>query len=307
MSSEQKGDFKLILNGVRSDALMTVAQELTILFPLDIQNALNIAKSAPIILIDKMTAQQAKNIAAFVTRLKALGADVHVTGQPVGKLQVLRWPLVPEITKRPGHHVICPNCGARLQLQVHLAEPSALAAAAQAASAPAAQHAPAAQTAPAQTGPAQAGRAPVASAGEAGGEKEVVEMAEEEVVLDEVQAAPAPSPASPPPVSAPPPASAPARAAAPSSAPNPAAGGGTGGGTGAGTGSRVMVVGKLRGEKKQNAAALMIEYLGITRDEAMDELNKRTVVTVAKDLTEEQVQQCKNRFAEIGVKVTVKA
>ena len=117
--SESKTDFKLILNGVRSDALTDVAQELTTLFPLDKPTALNIVKNAPIILLDKLTPLQARNVGTYATRLKALGADVLITGQPVGKLQTLRWPLLPDITKRSGNHVICPNCGARLQVQIH--------------------------------------------------------------------------------------------------------------------------------------------------------------------------------------------
>ena len=297
--SESKTDFKLILNGVRSDALTDVAQELTTLFPLDKPTAMNIVKNAPIILLDKLTPLQARNVGTYATRLKALGADILITGQPVGKLQALRWPLLPDITKRSGNHVICPNCGARLQIQVH-AGPEASDSPAQPAAFPpsqaAAQSMPSSPPAHSATPPSATPHNPQpgpqsAEQQSAFGTKEDavlepiieevaelsddVSLSDEKVVLDKTSRPPAPpSPPSPAPV---------------------------GGGT-----FRVLIVGKIKGEKKQKASDIMAEYLGISRDEALVDLNRRTVLTVAKDLTEEQAEDCRHRFAEIGVRVNLK-
>jgi len=299
---EAKNDFKFILNSVRSEALQAVAQELTDLFPLDLPNAVNIAKSAPIILIDKLSPRQARSVGTYAIRLKALGADVQVTGQPVGKLQVLRWPLLPDIAKRPGHHLICPNCGARLQVQVHVRAEAAAAApqpepgpaeqppevmlppaeeppdvmpqpapemAAQAAPPP--PQAPPPPPAPPAPEPEPAEEVVLEPVGE-----DLVELTDDEVVLEDepVELEPAAS----------------------SEPGEPVGGGGT---------CRVTLVGKIRGKKKSDAAELIAYYQGITQDEALAQLSK-TVVTVAKDLTEEQAATCKNQFSEIGVKVKVR-
>jgi len=317
-ADSRSSDFKLILNGVRSDAVQAVAQELTTLFPLDVPTAVNILKNAPIILVDKLTPQQARSVGTYATRLRALGAEVQVTGQPVGKLQTLRWPLLPDIAKRPGNQLICPSCGARLQVQVfmppgevHAAPPAAQAAAPSAAPVPA--QAPAApegkveeesiprveESAPAAPHPAVSPRPaprvvpappPPPPADEAilePVEDEPVELAEEDVIL-EAEPEPVAAPARP----------APAAAAAPSAAPGPPVGGGGN--------CRAVIVGKIKGDKKQNAAELMAYYLGITREEAFNDLSKKTVVTAAKNLTPEEAEDCKNRFAEIDVRVQIK-
>jgi hypothetical protein len=301
-ASGSRSDFKFILNSVQDDAVQAVAQELTALFPLDLPNALNIARNTPLILLDKLSPQQARTAGSYAIRLKALGADVQITAQPVGKLQVLRWPLLPDITKRPGNHVICPACGARLQVQVH-------APVVEAAPEPAAPPLPEVMEPP----PIPAAPIPVPVA---------PPLAPEPVAV-----APAPAPPQP---AAPPPPPAPAPAfeddeevilepldddddelvelvddevemiepapAAPAPVGQPVGGGGS---------SRVTLVGKIRGKKKQAAAALMAHYRGISPEEAVLELGK-TVVTVARDLTEDEAAQCQAEFADVGVKVKVR-
>ena len=284
-----KNDFKFILNSVRSEALEAVAQELTSLFPLDLPNAINIVKSAPIILIDKLSPQQARNVGTYAIRLKALGADVQVTGQPVGKLQALRWPLLPDIAKRPGHHLICPNCGARLQVQVYAPAADLKAEPAAPAREPGEQ-APRPTPPPAEKPPEPMPRPAQGTAAPAPPEPPPEPEPAEEVVLEPVTEEPAgdevvleDEPVELEPVE--------------SSEPGqPIGGGGT---------CRVTLVGKIRGKKKSDAAELIAYYQGITREEALAQLN-RTVVTVAKDLTEEQAATCKNQFSEIGVKVKVR-
>lgn len=63
-----------------------------------------------------------------------------------------------------------------------------------------------------------------------------------------------------------------------------------------------MLVGRIRGKKKAQAAELMAYYQGITVEEATAQLN-RTIVTVAKGLTQEQAEVCKGEFADAGVRV----
>lgn len=313
---EAKSEFKLILNGVPSDSIPAVAQELTTLFPLDLPTAINIAKNAPMILLDKLSVQQARNVGSYAIRLKALGADVQVTSQPVGKLQVLRWPVMPDIARRPATHIICPNCGSRLQVQVYAAAQTQTTGS-EAAPTPAAVVPPSTAPSPAP-GPAAPRPAP-----------------------QPMQAAPRPAPGASAPV--PPIATPPVPPAARSPVPSvsataepqeeidevvlePAAGeegdlldlsedevvassGPTGAAPGppiGGEGScRVTLVGRVRGQKRMQAAELMAYYMGITKEEAIAQLGK-TVVTVGKDLTPEQAETCKNQFAEIGVKVTIK-
>lgn len=329
-ASEPRSEFRFVLNSVRPESLQAVAQELTNLFPLDLPNAQNIAKSAPIILLDKLTPMQARSVGTYALRLRALGADVQVTSQAVGRLQVLRWPLLPEIAKRPGNHVICPSCGARLQMLVHVApaERAAAPAAEAGAGAPAAEaqpEAPARRTAseePIDVGQVlqglkaqpEAAAAPRVAAPAAapqtsspsprpaprpepeevvlepvGDEEGVEAAAEEEPVLEAGTGAP---PAPPLPSAA---------AQAPRPAPPPTPGQPVGGG---GT-SRVMLVGRIRGGKKRQAAQLVAYYLGLTEEEALAQLNK-TVVTVARDLTPEQAEECRRKFDEVGVKVNIK-
>ncbi len=275
-ASEIKSEFKVVLKGVRSGSLRAVAEELTNLFPLDMPNALNVAKNAPIILLDKLTPQQARSVGTYATGRKALGADVHITGQSVGKLQVLRWPLLPDIAKRPADHVICPNCGAWLQLQVRPgATPAAEAAQpAESAALPAETEA---QPRPAPPKPEAAEEVVLEPMEE---EQQPAELSEEEVVLEEGRPQ--------------------RKRAEPAPAPPPGRGIG-------GEGScRVTLVGKIKGEKKRSAAELMAHYLGVNQQEATSELNKKSVVTVARGLTEEQAEECKNQFAGIGVKVNIK-
>ncbi len=316
---EARSEFKLVLNGVPSDSIPAVAYELTTLFPLDLPTAVNIAKNAPMILLDKLSVQQARNVGSYAIRLKALGADVQVTSQPVGKLQVLRWPVMPDIARRPATHIICPNCGSRLHVQVFVpaaqtpttaAEPEPGPAAAvlpsgnaSAASSspiparPVSQPAPAAPrtapTAPAASAPVatpSAPSSPLVAVSSAAAPAEPEEEEVEEVVLepmageegDLLDLSEEELVKSPDPTG---------------SAPGPPVGG---------EGScRVTLVGRVRGKKRMQAAELMAYYMGITKEEAISQLGK-TVVTVGKDLTTEQAETCKNQFAQIGVKVKIK-
>ena len=298
----RRNDFKFILNSVRTDAAEAVAQELTQIFPLDGPTAINIVRNAPIILLDNLSPRQGRLVGTYAIRLKALGADVQVTGQPVGKLQVLRWPLLPDIAKRPGNHVICPSCGARLQMQIFvppaepppppppesgpsdtgIVKPITDDAAAKPDEPVAETVAPAAERVP--ESPAEPEEEPIEEVIlepiESGDDDEALEaMAEdddeEEAMIHE------PSPA----------------IEVASDVPTAVGGDGS---------CRVSIIGKVKGKKKLKSAAIMARYLGIEEAEALERLGKRTVVAVATDLTEKQADACKKEYAEIGVKVTIK-
>jgi len=302
--SGARSDFKFILNNVRSDAVDAVAHELTQLFPLDAPTALNITKNAPIILLDKLTPQQGRKVGTYAIRLKALGADVQVTGQPVGKLQVLRWPLLPDIAKRPGNHLICPNCGARLQVQVFVpsvepqpAEEAPEQPAAEQPAEPGAEPAAEAAAEPPAAEPAPEPRPEPEAAPDAAPDAE--EDVLDEVILEPVDDEPAeeveivelgPE----------------AELALPEPGPAIEVASDVPAGIGGDGSCRVTIVGKIKGKKKLGAAELMAQYLGIDEDEAVSRLNKRTVVTVATDLSSTQAERCRKEFADIGVRVTIK-
>lgn len=304
---EAKSEFKLILNGVQPDLMPAVAHELTILFPLDLPTATNIAQNTPVILLDKLSPQQARNVGSYTIRLKALGADVQLTSQPVGKLQVLRWPVMPDIARRPATHIICPNCGSRLQVQLHTpvsqaqpapSEPAPNLAPTSAPAPPVPQPAPvvprpqpapsaaapvatpsaipstppAAARAPASTPPNEVQDEEVVLEPVVGKEGDLLDLSEDEIVASSRGSA------------------------------GTAPGGPPVGGEGS---CRVTLIGRVRGQKRMQAAELMAHYLGITKEEALTELGK-SVVTVAKDLTPKQAETCKNKFTEIGVRVTIK-
>lgn len=308
----RRNDFKFILNSVRTDAVDAVAHELTQIFPLDDATATNIVRNAPIILLDNLSPKQGRLVGTYAIRLKALGADVQVTGQPVGKLQVLKWPLLPDIAKRPGNHVICPNCGARLQVQIFVP--------------PAEPERPASlEGGPADTGivkpitdstdagagePAAETVAPVA-ASESTDEPEEEEKPAEEEAIEEVILEPIDSESDEEDealesmadededeeeeeamINEPSPAIEVASDV-------PTAVGGEGN-------CRVSIIGKVKGKKKLKTAAIMARYLGIEEPEALERLGKKTVVAVATGLTQKQADACKKEFADIGVKVTIK-
>ena len=302
----RRNDFKFILNSVRSDALEAVAQELTQIFPLDEPTAVNIVKNAPIILLDNLSPRQGRLVGTYAIRLKALGADVQVTGQPVGKLQVLRWPLLPDIAKRPGNHVICPNCGARLQMQIFVppteppppapegkpsdtgivkpitdetneppSQPPPAEAIEPAAPDPSAELEPESPAKPAEEGPIEEVILEPVDDELDEDEAAVESMMEDEAMVHE------PSPA------------------IEVASDVPTAVGGEGN-------CRVSIIGKVKGKKKLKTAAIMARYLGIEEPEALERLGKKTVVAVATGLTQKQADACKKEFADIGVKVTIK-
>ncbi len=295
MSEESKSqspkETRCILRSVPQEALRAVAVELTKLFPLDLPNAMNVARNAPLILLERLTSEQAHNVGTYVTRLRALGAEVELTSGPVGKLQVLRWPLLPDIAKRPATQMICPSCGARLGLDVIEAAPPL-------AAAPPAE----AKPGPAAAAPEPQPEQPAAAAEEEEEEEVVLEPLDDEPA-EEPPGRPEPAPAAAPPKSPPAP-----RPDQPPEAEEEAAeepeepAGEPVGGEGQ---CRVMLVGKIRGKKKRNAAELMAFYRGIKEDEAMAELNKRSVVTLARNLTDEEADRCKDEFGGIGVKVRI--
>ncbi len=307
--SDLRSDFKFILNTVRADAVDAVAYELTQLFPLDKPTATNIAKNAPIILLDNLTPQQARKVGTYAIRLKALGADVQVTGQPVGKLQVLRWPLMPDIAKRPANHLICPNCGARLHVQILVPTSETEEEAPKPAEPDDKAPEPAPEVEPVVTDvPANLDAQPEPQLEATAEEPPPLEGdVIEEVLLEpigdppgeepdplfelELETEPEPEPG----LEEDEPAVAAMEIASEAS-----------GGIGGEGSCRVTIVGKVKGRKKQNAAELMAEYLGVDAGEALSRLNKRSVVTVGIGLTQKQAEKCRKAFADIGVKVTIK-
>ncbi|MBI2190797.1 MAG: hypothetical protein HYU36_02280, partial [Planctomycetes bacterium] len=96
------GDYKVILSavdGVRFDA---VASHLAALLGIDAAGAQMIARAAPIILIDGLSAQQAAHAGRNTLPVRQSGADLQVARGPVGKLKKATWPdtAFPKILQR---------------------------------------------------------------------------------------------------------------------------------------------------------------------------------------------------------------
>jgi len=106
-------EFKAILKAVPADSVNLVAAELMTMFNFDKAYAQQIAKAAPLVLLDKMTPAQALNAESNLVALRRHGADVQVTPEAVQGMARLNWPTPPDILRRPGNVFVCPHCGER--------------------------------------------------------------------------------------------------------------------------------------------------------------------------------------------------
>jgi len=374
-------EYRLILKAIPAQATERVINELTTLLPLDKGPAGQIVQAAPIVLLDKLTAVQARNVESSLGCLRRLGVDVTLSSETT-TLKRLSWPVMPEIARHRGNAFVCPHCGERLIVQsaeaqqapvqaVRPAEPVAakpapapatprkqapapqpsskpkagfldLAAdlaelddspSQQPATPPAARQEPAV---PPPARPAAPAPAPAKSgvgswskpADEDDDELELLEEAEPvkpaapaKAVQAAVPAAPAArpvQPAAPARPAAPPPAPAkPAQPAAPAAAAKPGAPQNaeigfqdekpapaakkeeTPGGN-----FRVSFMAKLKPAQKKPVADLIVKHQGIPAAEALAALS-RPFVTVLRNATEEQAEQCKKDFKALGITVQV--
>ena len=111
---EEGREYRLVLNSVPPEAAGAVVAELVRLFPIEAGPAKGIVKAAPIVLVDKLTPEQARNAESHLGYLRRLGADVTVTSDHLSSVKRMTLPVKPDIVRRPGNVFICPTCGDRL-------------------------------------------------------------------------------------------------------------------------------------------------------------------------------------------------
>ena len=376
-------EYRLILKAIPAQATERVVSELTALLPLDKAPAGQIVQAAPIVLLDKLTAVQARNVESSLGCLRRLGVDIALTSEAT-TLKRLSWPVMPEIARHRGNVFVCPHCGERLIVQSAKAQQAAAQAvrpaepaAAKPAPAPAAPRKEAA--APQPAGEPKAGFLDLAAdLAELEGQQPQQAEARESVLppaapparpaapspapakgpigswsrstdgddddelefLQEIEpakpAAPAPKPAQPaapvppaapasaaarPTAPQPPPAPAkPAQPAAPASAAKPArpaapqeagirfqdekpAPAAKNTETPAGT-FRVSFMAKLKPAQRKPVAEIIAKYQEVSLTDALSAMN-RPIVTVLRNATEEQTEQCRKDFKAFGITVQV--
>ncbi|MCJ7587778.1 MAG: hypothetical protein MUQ00_07755, partial [Candidatus Aminicenantes bacterium] len=111
-------DLRLILESVPKEQTERVIEELMTLFTIQRPYAEQIVLSAPIILLDHLTDEQASNVASNIIWLTKLGAIVRLTAEPAPtSMRRLTWPAPPNIAVRAGNVFICPHCGGRFVVQ----------------------------------------------------------------------------------------------------------------------------------------------------------------------------------------------
>jgi ribosomal protein L7/L12 len=113
-SFEQGREYRVVLKSVPAGAIDQTVAELALLFPIEPAAARQIVEAAPIVLIDKLNAEQAANAESHLGVLRLLGADVEVTSEAPAPAKRMTLPVKPDIVRRPGNMLICPSCGERL-------------------------------------------------------------------------------------------------------------------------------------------------------------------------------------------------
>jgi len=350
----QPEEYRVILQAVPEEAVDAVAWELMLLFPLDRGPALQVARAAPIVLVDKLDAAQVHNVETYLGCLRRFGAEVIVTSEVDTAMKRLNWPRMPHIARHPANVLICPNCGVRLSVDAVAShsEPSVLLAPGHVRqnAAPAPQTPPAPPRQPAQQQPQKPATQPAVSQPQQQATRPAPVAVPEPPAEDDAplrllddlpespkpagtwklvedeeqqpQSKPAGQPGVAPPVrpmqSQPPPK--PFRPAPPLKENVPfSANVGAAGAPGAadstsvnndntnagGEGNcRVSLIKKLKPTERKPVAALIAKYQGISFKEAQKAASK-SVVTILRNATKEQAEECRKEFKSLGFNVQV--
>jgi len=124
-------EYRVVLSSVKAESREQAAAELVLLFPIDEVSARQVLSAAPIVLIEKLTAEQAKNVDSHLACLRRLGVGIEVTADMVANAKHMRLPVKPSIALLPGNMFMCPSCGERFVVERY--DPAARAAGASAA------------------------------------------------------------------------------------------------------------------------------------------------------------------------------
>lgn len=306
-------EYRLALKSVPAKAIDQVVEELVELFPLEPASARQIVQAVPIVLIDKLTAQQARNAESHLGFLRRLGAEAGITNDPLPGLKRMTLPVKPDIVRRPANVLICPTCGDRLVVQPlrssHAADPAQARAAAPAggpAVVESAANTPKTQKASEQ--PPAAPRPIQPPEPELLEETGIIILDDEE---DEDREAAAREPAAAPgpevddephftileedePFVAEPESDHGAEIVGLDEA-ETASGGGT---------CRISVAKKLKPQQKKKLVELLAKYQGITLGEAAKATQKSFII-IARNATWEQAEECKSECKALGIPVKI--
>jgi len=342
-------EYRVVLNSVPGEAAGAVVAELVRLFPIEVGPAKGIVKAAPIILVDKLTPQQARNAESHLGFLRRLGADVTVTSDQLSSVKRMTLPVKPDIVRRPGNVFICPTCGDRLVVCPEGSVESAGSPPAPAKTAPVRESAPekpvAREPAAEEANPSQqptAAEAPVsaphkpvikswpkvASAGEPSVRQEpgtrrsaaVPEAADvkSSPVTPKTQKAAGEIPKRIEPASEAP-APSDAQREEPADKPKapseeeeitilePGAVGGAPATEGPASGPgkcRVSLAKKLKRSQRKTVSELIAKYQNIPLKEAIG-ATKKSIVTIMRNATREQAEQCKEECKQLGISVQI--
>jgi len=321
-------EYRIALNLVPPEAVEPVVAELVMLFPIEPQSARDIVQAAPIVLVDKLTAQQARNAETHLGFLRRLGARVEITSRGLSSLKRLNLPVKPDIVRRPGNVFICPTCGDRLVVgslgtiapavpvapeKKAVAEKPAPVESAKPAPKPAAPVGKSwpkiagAETPARQEPPSEAGDPRTKTAGrprppEAG-------SVESSAPKPKTQKAEVKAPGKAMPVSEPsvtreltvdeeatgrkkgPSAGDTAAAQQPAPAPGEAK-------------CRVSIAKKLKRSQRTSAAELIAKYQNIPLEEAIA-ATKKSVIVIMRNVTKEQAEECKKECKDLGISAQI--
>ena len=110
-------EYRVVLSSVKAESREQAAAELVLLFPIDEVSARQVLSAAPVVLIEKLTAEQAKNVDSHLACLRRLGVGIEVTANMVANAKHMRLPVKPSIALLPGNMFMCPSCGERFVVE----------------------------------------------------------------------------------------------------------------------------------------------------------------------------------------------
>lgn len=268
-------DFKLVLDGVSEARREEVAAELKEVLLLDARTANEALSNVPIVLIAGMNQQQAANLRTHLTRLVKLGAKLRLTAEPVGRLKQLRWQALPPVVRRPGNIFVCPSCGERFIVQRWTPAPVARQAAAPGPPAEPVEAVPVAEAAGEVPEAEPVVEAEPAAVAEGAFEELDAAAAADVLTLEEE------------------------RSTAERAGARPTAAGPPGG-------PRYDVsVAKLRADKLEQLAGLLVERGGISYEEATSRC-ERTVVVVCRNAPSSEADDWRRALLRIGIKPRIR-
>lgn len=115
--AEKQEAFRVIISGVDASQREKAAEELSRTLSMPRASAEKILSNPPIVLIDGLNPEQARNAESHLGNLRRLGVEVKVTDESVGKMPKCTWPSLPAVALIPQGLIVCPHCGEKFLLE----------------------------------------------------------------------------------------------------------------------------------------------------------------------------------------------